>query len=169
MLFLILLENIFPLYFIYFHIFFLEVMLLRKASTNQVVCSKRQNGMCTTGNQEGTSYTSLGHDHNSNTRPSNLNEDLMYVRYSNATNNNIILDENRVNHFSCNNKIYAIMGEKENVSSDEDKFFEGVEKLLEVWFTTQSGNTDHCDLRQIPRWVIQFDSGRKLNTKNGNY
>ena len=61
------------------------------------------------------------------------------------------------------------MGEKENVSSDEDKFFEGVEKLLEVWFTTQSGNTDHCDLRQIPRWVIQFDSGRKLITQNGNY
>ena len=51
------------------------------------------------------------------------------------------------------------MGEKENVSSDEDKFFEGVEKLLEVWFTTQSGNTDHCDLRQIPRWVMQFVPG----------
>ena len=58
------------------------------------------------------------------------------------------------------------MGEKENVSSDEDRFFEGVEKLLEVWFTTQSGNTDHCDLRQIPRWVMQFDSGRKSNVGN---
>ena len=147
----LILENSFHLSFIYFYIFFLEVMLLRKASTNQVVCSKCQNGMCTTGNQGGTSYTSLGHDHNSNTRSSNLNEDLMYVRYSNSTNNNIILDETRFNHLFCNNKIHAIMGEKVNVSPGEDRFFEGVEKLLEVWFTTQSGNTDHCDLRQIPR------------------
>lgn len=58
------------------------------------------------------------------------------------------------------------MGEKAIVSSEEDKFFEGVEKLLEVWFTTQSGNTDHCDLRQIPRWVMQFDSRGKLNAVN---
>ena len=40
-------------------------------------------------------------------------------------------------------------GNTGNVSDDNDEFFEGVEKLLKVWFTTQSGNTDNCDLRRI--------------------
>ena len=30
-------------------------------------------------------------------------------------------------------------------------FFEGVEKLLEVWFTTVDGDINSCDLRRIPR------------------
>ena len=30
-------------------------------------------------------------------------------------------------------------------------FFEGVEKLLEVWFTTVDGDINNCDLRRIPR------------------
>ena len=30
-------------------------------------------------------------------------------------------------------------------------FFEGVEKLLEVWFTTVDGDIKSCDLRRIPR------------------
>ncbi len=30
-------------------------------------------------------------------------------------------------------------------------FFEGVEKLLEVWFTKQNGDIEDCDLRKIPR------------------
>ena len=32
-------------------------------------------------------------------------------------------------------------------------FFEGVEKLLEVWFTRAGGGTDAADLRNIPRYV----------------
>ena len=34
---------------------------------------------------------------------------------------------------------------------EENHFFEGVEKLLEVWFTAKSGKTESCDLRNIPR------------------
>jgi hypothetical protein len=30
-------------------------------------------------------------------------------------------------------------------------FFEGVEKLLEVWFSNQSGDISQSDLRKIPR------------------
>jgi hypothetical protein len=32
-------------------------------------------------------------------------------------------------------------------------FFEGVEKLLEVWFTRAGGGTDATDLRNIPRYL----------------
>lgn len=46
------------------------------------------------------------------------------------------------------------------VSSNEDssmsdgvQFFEGVEKLLEIWFTTSDGNNKSPDLRKIPRFV----------------
>lgn len=31
------------------------------------------------------------------------------------------------------------------------QYFEGVEKLLELWFTKSEGNTKQCDLRKIPR------------------
>jgi S-adenosylmethionine decarboxylase len=31
------------------------------------------------------------------------------------------------------------------------QFFEGVEKLLEIWFTRTEGNSKQCDLRNIPR------------------
>jgi hypothetical protein len=30
-------------------------------------------------------------------------------------------------------------------------FFEGTEKLLEVWFYRADGDYDHADLRKIPR------------------
>ena len=92
------------------------------------------------------------HEHNSNTRSTNLNE-LMYVKYSNAANNNLIFDELLEHHKYCCKTMTTMMDEKNrgNVSDDTDEFFEGVEKLLEVWFTTQSGNTENCDLRRIPR------------------
>ena len=35
----------------------------------------------------------------------------------------------------------------------ETNFFEGVEKLLEVWFTRSGGGLEGSDLRNIPRWV----------------
>lgn len=34
------------------------------------------------------------------------------------------------------------------------QFFEGVEKLLEIWFTTSDGNNKNPDLRKIPRFVF---------------
>ena len=50
------------------------------------------------------------------------------------------------------------MGELEKdmkalMATEKGGFFEGVEKRLEVWFTTQSGNAGICDLRKIPRYV----------------
>lgn len=37
--------------------------------------------------------------------------------------------------------------------SDGVQFFEGVEKLLEIWFTTSDSNNKAPDLRKIPRFV----------------
>ena len=34
------------------------------------------------------------------------------------------------------------------------QFFEGVEKLLEIWFTSSNGEDRKQDLREIPRWVV---------------
>jgi len=33
----------------------------------------------------------------------------------------------------------------------DSQYFEGVEKLLEVWFTRSDGVNNNCDLRKIPR------------------
>lgn len=43
----------------------------------------------------------------------------------------------------------------ERESFSDENFFEGTEKLLEVWFTRSDGD-DHtdCDLRIIPRYRI---------------
>lgn len=35
--------------------------------------------------------------------------------------------------------------------NDGAQYFEGVEKLLELWFTRSDGNAKQCDLRKIPR------------------
>ena len=35
----------------------------------------------------------------------------------------------------------------------EQHYFEGVEKLLEVWFTRKDGGINQCDLRKVPRLV----------------
>ena len=42
--------------------------------------------------------------------------------------------------------------EPENDAEKGDLFFEGAEKLLEVWFTTKSKSGPECDLRNIPRF-----------------
>jgi len=47
-------------------------------------------------------------------------------------------------------------GESDSESNNSDEqpephFFEGVEKLLEVWFTRSDGKVGPCDLRRIPR------------------
>jgi S-adenosylmethionine decarboxylase len=39
----------------------------------------------------------------------------------------------------------------ESEGSSGVQFFEGVEKLLEIWFTRTDGNYKQCDLRKIPR------------------
>ncbi len=42
---------------------------------------------------------------------------------------------------------------------DQLRFFEGVEKLLEVWFTKKTGSQDDSsDLRKIPRSVTCMSS-----------
>jgi len=38
-----------------------------------------------------------------------------------------------------------------NTSPKSTSFFEGVEKLLEVWFSKGNGDFEDCDLRRIPR------------------
>ena len=38
-----------------------------------------------------------------------------------------------------------------NATPTSHSFFEGVEKLLEVWFTKGNGDIEDCDLRRIPR------------------
>ena len=38
------------------------------------------------------------------------------------------------------------------VTSKPSGFFEGVEKLLEVWFTSSEPGTEGSDLRNIPRY-----------------
>lgn len=47
-------------------------------------------------------------------------------------------------------RIERMANTKDNCA-DSVQFFEGVEKLLEIWFTSSKG--EHClgDLRQIPR------------------
>lgn len=44
------------------------------------------------------------------------------------------------------------MAETNNDDCADSQFFEGVEKLLEIWFTSSKGLQQHQgDLRQIPR------------------
>lgn len=43
----------------------------------------------------------------------------------------------------------------ESVGSNGVQFFEGVEKLLEIWFTRAEGNNKQCDLRNIPRQKLE--------------
>lgn len=49
------------------------------------------------------------------------------------------------------------MAENENVASH---FFEGVEKLLEIWFTPNPSNKN-ADLRKIPRYVKKIKSEKR--------
>uniref|UniRef100_A0A1B6L689 S-adenosylmethionine decarboxylase proenzyme n=1 Tax=Graphocephala atropunctata TaxID=36148 RepID=A0A1B6L689_9HEMI len=39
--------------------------------------------------------------------------------------------------------------------NDSVQYFEGVEKLLEIWFTKSDGNDKQCDLRKIPRQQLE--------------
>jgi S-adenosylmethionine decarboxylase len=43
------------------------------------------------------------------------------------------------------------LGMAESEENSAVQFFEGVEKLLEIWFTRTDGNSKQCDLRKIPR------------------
>ncbi|XP_069705387.1 S-adenosylmethionine decarboxylase proenzyme isoform X2 [Periplaneta americana] len=43
----------------------------------------------------------------------------------------------------------------ESEGSNGVQFFEGVEKLLEIWFTRADGNIKQCDLRNIPRQKLE--------------
>ena len=39
------------------------------------------------------------------------------------------------------------------MSEESVQFFEGVEKLLEIWFTGDGAASQAADLRKIPRFV----------------
>ncbi|XP_042207261.1 S-adenosylmethionine decarboxylase proenzyme-like isoform X2 [Homarus americanus] len=41
------------------------------------------------------------------------------------------------------------------IAENNTHFFEGVEKLMEVWFTRKDGMTSNCDLRKIPRSQLE--------------
>lgn len=43
------------------------------------------------------------------------------------------------------------------------QFFEGVEKLLEIWFTTSDSSNKNPDLRKIPRFVFIYIYLDKVN------
>ena len=43
-----------------------------------------------------------------------------------------------------------------NNAPKSTSFFEGVEKLLEVWFSKGNSDFEDCDLRRIPRYVSFF-------------
>ncbi|KAK9708957.1 Adenosylmethionine decarboxylase [Popillia japonica] len=43
------------------------------------------------------------------------------------------------------------MAATDDSMSDSVQFFEGVEKLLEIWFTSSDNNSKCADLRKIPR------------------
>ena len=66
-----------------------------------------------------------------------------------------------------NRKSHADSGSEEE--RDEDSFFEGAEKLLEIWFTTTSEHGKDGDLRNIPRYlqpVIKFQLYKLNDTFN---
>ncbi len=46
------------------------------------------------------------------------------------------------------------MEKDNNENHHQEHYFEGVEKLLEVWFTRKDGAIQHCDLRKVPRLVV---------------
>jgi hypothetical protein len=50
-----------------------------------------------------------------------------------------------------NRVAYCGLGMAESEGGNAVQFFEGVEKLLEIWFTRTDGNSKQCDLRKIPR------------------
>ena len=123
-------------------------MFLRRQSNNHVGNIQPRDILGT--RPKGFSSPSTSHEAGSNARSTNLNE-LMYVKYSNAANNNLNFEE-LLHHYRCQSKMMDGPDQDNEVSSGSPgEFFEGVEKLLEVWFTTQSGNTENCDLRRIPR------------------
>ena len=43
---------------------------------------------------------------------------------------------------------------EDTAPSNNTHFFEGVEKNLEVWFTSSNGDVDDSDLRLIPRYLL---------------
>lgn len=58
-------------------------------------------------------------------------------------------DDSVNNHNRKATRIFTIrMAENENIGNPQ--FFEGVEKLLEIWFTPNPSNKN-ADLRKIPR------------------
>lgn len=64
---------------------------------------------------------------------------------------------------------------EEDSRSENEKcdFYEGTEKLLEIWFTCSNGHTENCDLRKIQRsaWesLLKFARCEILSMKRGEH
>lgn len=61
----------------------------------------------------------------------------------------IFIDLSSGAYFLCH------MERDNNENHHQEHYFEGVEKLLEVWFTRKDGAIQHCDLRKVPRLVVK--------------
>ena len=57
------------------------------------------------------------------------------------------------------------LGEEDQDKKDDDIFFEGAEKLLEIWFTTKNKADNKRDLRSIPRWTLDKYLNRYIYAK----
>ena len=65
--------------------------------------------------------------------------------------NNELQEDDHPNTTIAQSQQQAANSKTNQNSGKAANFFEGVEKLLEVWFTRAGGDTDASDLRNIPR------------------
>jgi hypothetical protein len=67
--------------------------------------------------------------------------------------NNELQEDDLPNNTIAQSQQQATNSKTNQSSGKAANFFEGVEKLLEVWFTWAGGGTDASDLRNIPRYL----------------
>ena len=67
--------------------------------------------------------------------------------------NNELQEDDLPNNTIAQSQQQAANSKTNQNSGKAANFFEGVEKLLEVWFTRAGGGTDASDLRNIPRYL----------------
>ncbi|CAG0892877.1 unnamed protein product [Darwinula stevensoni] len=82
----------------------------------------------------------------------NMTEAMHPVTEGTVSNISLVLEEEAIIDGGNSDRAPASLLDMEIMESvDEDSFFEGTEKLLEVWFTRKDGQVADCDLRTIPR------------------
>jgi len=67
---------------------------------------------------------------------------------------------NNISAFEADTELVSVMFTTKDLVENQNgekatNFFEGVEKLLEVWFTVSGGETGESDLRKIPRSSLE--------------